>query len=332
MNLTPLIELSRGGTLECVHFGAVALANRHGKLLAHAGDAHWLTFSRSTLKALQSLPFMQAQGPTQFGFASEQIAMLCASHNGEDSHVAQTQGMLEKAGLTTKALRCGCHVPGIFEATGTAPPVGAVYDERHNNCSGKHSGMLAACLALGLPTQGYATLEHPLQKQILEIMQHILETDDIGVAVDGCGVPCYRVPLHRAALGFAHLAASDSLPSHQSGLEIAANTMQTHPYLIAGRDRIDTALMQAVPSAVSKIGAEALIGVGVHSSSHGPLGIALKIEDGSERARDVAIHRILEELGVIGADELLSYRAAPILGVAGNAVGAIQPAFDLIWA
>ena len=152
------------------------------------------------------------------------------------------------------------------------------------------------------------------------------------MAVDGCGVPCYRVPLHRAALGFAHLAAPASSSDHQDGLEIAANAMRTHPYLIAGRDRIDTALMQAVPNAVSKIGAEALIGVGIRSSSHGPLGIALKIEDGSERARDVAVTRILEGLGVIGASDLLTFRAAQILGVAGDAVGTVQPAFDLIWA
>ena len=92
MNLAPLIQLNRGGTLECLHFGAVAVVNTQGKLLAHSGDPHWLTFSRSTLKALQALPFMQAQGPKQFGFSPEQIALMCASHNGEESHITQVQG------------------------------------------------------------------------------------------------------------------------------------------------------------------------------------------------------------------------------------------------
>ena len=119
MNLVPLIELSRGGTPECLHFGAVAVVNRHGKLLAQAGDPSWRTFSRSTLKALQALPFMQGGGPAHFGFTPEQIAMLCASHNGEDKHVAQTSTMLGKAGLSTSALRCGCHVPGLFAALET---------------------------------------------------------------------------------------------------------------------------------------------------------------------------------------------------------------------
>lgn len=324
------VHVLRGGLLESRHRVHAAVVRPDGSLLASVGSADFTTFLRSSAKPFQAqvlIPFLE-----RFNLNSSHLAIAMASHGGEAVHTQVVAELMERTGVDPAWLICGIHAPFDAQTRNELRVSGEKPNVLHNNCSGKHSGMLAACLALGLPTQGYATLEHPLQKQILEIMQHILETDDIGVAVDGCGVPCYRVPLHRAALGFAHLAAPDSLPSHQSGLEIAANTMQTHPYLIAGRDRIDTALMQAVPSAVSKIGAEALIGVGVHSSSHGPLGIALKIEDGSERARDVAIHRILEELGVIGADELLSYRAAPILGVAGNAVGAIQPAFDLIWA
>src|SRR5215204_4783032 len=94
MKHLPLIELIRGGTLECLHFGSVAVVNTEGQLLAHAGDPYWLTFSRSTLKALQALPFMESGGSAQFGFSTRQLAMLCASHNGEEMHVAETQGML----------------------------------------------------------------------------------------------------------------------------------------------------------------------------------------------------------------------------------------------
>ena len=122
MNLVPLIELSRGGTPECLHLGAVAVVNVRGQLLAQAGDPHWLTFSRSTLKALQALPFMEAGGAAQFGLGPQQLAMLCASHNGEDMHVAQTDTMLAQAGLDYKALRCGCHVPGLFTLLDLAPP------------------------------------------------------------------------------------------------------------------------------------------------------------------------------------------------------------------
>ncbi len=113
-SFAPLIQLSRGGTPECLHFGAVAVVNRQGQITAQVGDPQFLTFTRSTLKALQALPFMQAGGPQKLGYSKAQVAMLCASHNGEDMHVAAADDMLHKAGLPYKTLRCGCHVPGLF--------------------------------------------------------------------------------------------------------------------------------------------------------------------------------------------------------------------------
>ena len=141
----PLIELTRGGTLECQHFGSVAVVNTAGKLLAHAGDPQWLTFTRSTLKALQALPFVEANGTTHFNFTTQQIALLCASHSGEVMHTTQVQGMLDQAGLTYKVLRCGCHMP-MFTELRIAAPEGFVADERHNNCSGKHAGFVKPAL------------------------------------------------------------------------------------------------------------------------------------------------------------------------------------------
>ena len=145
-SLIPLIETYRGGTLECVHFGAVAVTDTDGRVVAQVGDPHWLTFTRSTLKALQALPFMQGGGAGLFGFSREQLAMLCASHSGGARHVTQVQGMLDKIGLTYRTLQCGCHVP-MFAELGIAPaPESGSYDERHHNCSGKHAGFLAYCV------------------------------------------------------------------------------------------------------------------------------------------------------------------------------------------
>jgi L-asparaginase II len=323
------VHVLRGGLLESRHRVHAAIVRPDGSLLASTGNADFTTFLRSSAKPFQAqvlIPFME-----RFNLDSSHLAIAMASHAGEAPHTRVVAELMDKAGVDPVWLICGIHAPFDAQTRVDLRSKNEKPNVLHNNCSGKHSAMLAVCLALGLPTHGYARSEHPLQQRIFEIMRDILETDDIGVAVDGCGVPCYRVPLHRAGLGFARLAAPASLPNHQSGLEIAASAMRSHPYLIAGRERIDTVLMQTAPNTVSKIGAEALVGVGVTTSSHGPLGIALKIEDGSERARDVAVTRILEQLGVIGADELLSYRSAAILGVAGNAVGAVQPAFDLIW-
>ncbi|RYF39513.1 MAG: asparaginase, partial [Comamonadaceae bacterium] len=121
-SLIPLIETSRGGTPECLHFGAIAVADLQGRVLAGAGDPHHTTFTRSTLKALQALPFLQAGGPAHFGFGPREVAMLCASHSGEPMHVEQVQSMLDKTGLDTKRLQCGCHVPYYVElGVGPAP-------------------------------------------------------------------------------------------------------------------------------------------------------------------------------------------------------------------
>jgi L-asparaginase II len=147
MSFAPLIELTRGGTPESLHFGAVAAVDARGKLLAAVGDPRLRVFTRSTLKALQALPFVRGGGPAQFGFSPPQLALLCASHSGEPMHVEQVQGMLDKAGVDYRQLQCGCHVP-MFVELGVGPAPAAV-DERHHNCSGKHAGFLAYCVQHG---------------------------------------------------------------------------------------------------------------------------------------------------------------------------------------
>ncbi|HXE48615.1 MAG TPA: asparaginase, partial [Ramlibacter sp.] len=196
-SLVPLIELLRGGTLECVHFGAVAVADAQGKLVASAGDPQWVSFSRSTLKALQALPFVQGGGPQAFGFSSENVAMMCASHSGEPMHVAQVDDMLGKAGLAYKTLQCGCHVP-LFAEAGVAPaPAPGSYDERHNNCSGKHSGFLACCVQHGWPVGNYLAPGHPLQQAIRRDVASAvgLAPEALKIGVDGCSAPNYAMPL-----------------------------------------------------------------------------------------------------------------------------------------
>ena len=332
MNLVPLIELTRGGTLECVHFGAVAVVNRHGTLLAHAGDAHWLTFSRSTLKALQALPFMEAQGPAQFGFASAQIAMLCASHNGEDKHVAQTQGMLEKAGLTYKALRCGCHVPGLFEATGTAPPPGLVVDERHNNCSGKHAGFLAYCVQHGLGIGDYELPMHPLQVAIRRDVARAtgMDADKFKMGIDGCSAPNYALPLANLATGYARLASAAQDAEFGASFALLSEAMTRHPDLVSGTGRNDLAFMRAGRGDwVTKIGADGVQVVG--SKSRGEA-FAIKIIDANKPALYAAAVEVLEQLGWLDdaqREELKVWRAQAIINARGLKVGERKAAFRL---
>src|SRR5688572_10692079 len=198
-SLVPLIETLRGGTLECIHFGAVAVTDLQGQVVAQAGDPHWVSFTRSTLKALQALPFVQAGGPRQFGFTRENVALMCSSHSGEPMHVAQVQAMLDKAGLSYKTLQCGCHVP-YFVELGVAPAPETI-DERHNNCSGKHAGFLTHCVQQGWPVANYLAPGHPLQQAIRREVARVvgLPADGLKLGIDGCSAPNFAMPL-------AHLA------------------------------------------------------------------------------------------------------------------------------
>ena len=332
MNLIPLIELSRGGTPECLHFGAVAVVNRAGTVLAQAGDPHWRTFSRSTLKALQALPFMQAGGAAHFGFASEQIAMLCASHNGEDKHVAQTSIMLDKAGLATSALRCGCQVPGIFSALETCPAPDAVFDQRHNNCSGKHAGFLAYCVQHGLPLDDYIAPAHPLQAAIRRDVARAtgMDANDFRVGIDGCSAPNYDMPLRNLAWAYARLASGSQDSEFGESFAALSSAMTSHPDLVSGTARNDLALMQAGRGDwVSKIGAD---GVQVLASKSRGEAFAIKIIDANKPALYAATIEVLEQLGWLDdaqREALQPWRAQEIRNFRGLLVGARNPVFRL---
>ncbi len=330
--LVPLIELLRGGTTESVHFGAVAVADAHGKVLARAGDPHRITFTRSTLKALQALPFMQAGGPKAMGFSQENLAMMCASHSGEPMHVAQVQGMLDKAGLTYKTLQCGCHVP-IFADLGVAPKPGpGQYDERHHNCSGKHAGFLAHCVQQGWSLDNYLAPGHPLQQAIRrEVARAVgLAPEGLKMGVDGCSAPNYAMPLASLARGYARLASGLSDPEFGESFVQLADAMTSHPELVSGTARSDLAFMRAGRGDwVTKAGADGVQVVASRSRCHA---FALKISDGNSTALHAATVAVLDQLGWLDArqrEELQPWRAEPIANWRGTQVGERRPVFKL---
>ena len=332
MNLAPLIELTRGGTRECLHFGAVAVVNRHQRLLAHAGDPHWLSFTRSTLKALQALPFIQGGGAAHFGFLPQQVALMCASHNGEDGHVVQVQGMLDKAGLSYKALRCGCHVPGIFTQLETAPPPDLRYDERHNNCSGKHAGFLAYCVQHGLDLEDYLEPMHPLQQAIRRDVARAvgLDPQDLRLGIDGCSAPNYAMPLSALAYGYARLASGALDGEFGVSFSTLGEAMTAHPDMVSGQRRNDLAFMQAGRGDwVTKVGAD---GVQVVASKSRGEAFAIKIIDANKPALFAASVEVLEQLGWLDdaqRESLLPWRAQPLFNARGLLVGERRPVFQL---
>lgn len=332
MNLEPLIELSRGGVPECLHFGAIAVVDRHGKLLAQAGDPHWLSFTRSTLKAMQALPFLQSGGAAQFGFDTQQLAMLCASHNGEDMHVAQAQAMLDKAGLGTRSLRCGCHLPGVFAALETCPPPGFVYDERHNNCSGKHAGFLAYCVQHGLALDRYEDPLHPLQVAVRQAVARAtgMDEDALKIGVDGCSAPNYAMPLANLAWGYARLASGQRDGEFGESFALLADAMTRHPDLVSGTGRNDLAFMRAGRGDwVTKIGADGVQAVA--SKSRGEA-FAIKIIDANKPALHATTVEVLAQLGWLDdaqREQLHPWRARDIVNARGLRVGERKPLFQL---
>ncbi|ROZ78765.1 asparaginase [Ramlibacter sp. WS9] len=331
-SLVPLIETYRGGTLECIHFGAVAVTDTQGRVVAHAGDAHWRSFTRSTLKALQALPFVEADGPKLFGFSRENIAMMCASHSGEPMHVAQVDAMLDKAGLTYKTLQCGCHMPYYVEnGVGPAP---ATIDERHNNCSGKHAGFLAHCVQQGWPVGNYLAPGHPLQQAIRRNVARVvgLAAEDLKIGTDGCSAPNFAMPLAHLARGYARLASGVADGEFGDSFAQLADAMTAHPDLVSGTARADQAFMRAGRGDwVVKAGAD---GMQAFASRSRKQAFALKISDGNKIAVISATVAVLDQLGWLDArqrEELRPWRSEAIANARGTQVGERKAAFKLVF-
>lgn len=330
--LVPLVETTRGGTLENQHFGAVAVTDTQGRLLAHAGDPHWITFTRSTLKALQALPFVRSGGPARFGFGLPQLAMLCASHNGEPMHVAQVDHMLAAAGLPASALQCGCHEP-MYAELGVAPrPAPGTWDQRHHNCSGKHAGFLGWCVLHGQPTGSYLAPGHPLQQAIKREVASAagLQPQDLRAGVDGCSAPNYAMPLSHLARAYARLASGARDAELGEAFAPLAQAMTAHPELVSGTARSDLAFMKAGRGDwVTKVGADGVQAFG--SVSRGQA-FAIKVSDGNKTALFAATVAVLDQLGWLDTrqrEELRPWRAEAIPNTRGTQVGERRAVFRL---
>lgn len=321
----PLVRTTRGGFPECVHVGSIAVVDAHGALVAGVGDAHGLNFTRSALKPLQALAFVADGGMTRFGFDSQMLALMCASHGGEAMHVAVVQRMLERIGAGERDLRCGCHPPSYFTHTSTSPPPGAKFNQLHHNCSGKHAGFLAYCRLHGQPLARYLELDSPLQQRVRANVERFAGSRDLPMGIDGCSAPNYAMPLAGLAHTFCRLAVGET-----PELAALAYAMRRHPDLVSGTNRSDLMLMQAgAGDWVSKVGADGVQAIGIGSRG---IGIAIRIADGNRRALHVATVAVLQHLGLIAAaagTSLAPLDEGVIRNYRGIAVGTVEPLFSL---
>lgn len=333
MNSAPFAEVTRGNRVECVHYGSVAVVNTRGELLFQAGDPHFLTFTRSTLKPFQAVPFLQSGGPEKFGFSSREIALMCASHSGEPMHIDVVQSMLSKIGCDEHHLRCGCHVPLQYAQTGAQPPAGMSFNQLYNNCSGKHAGFLAYCVQHGLALESYLEPSHPLQQAIKQSVSEFagIAQSALGEGIDGCSAPNYAMPLSQLAFAYARLAQGEQDAEHGTTLGALFEAMTSHPELVSGTGRGDLALMQAAPGDwVAKAGAEGVQVLGIRSAG---LGVAFKVADGNSRALYPAVVSVLQQLGLItvsGASPLAAWLRPTIKNLMGLPTGEVRATVQLV--
>jgi L-asparaginase II len=276
--------------------------------------------------------------------------VIAGSHSGEPRHVAAVQSILHKIGLGEDALQCGIHVPFNADAAKALQVAGCKPTALHNNCSGKHAGMLAQAVDRGLSTQDYLDPQHPVQVAIRQRLAELggIAFEEIGVGVDGCSAPCFALPLQAAALAFARLAEAGRNPTgalcgmqdagskiREAGLARVARVMREYPEMVAGEGRLDTDLMRAAPGrVVSKGGAEGYHGLGIVAENGPALGIAIKIGDGDgRRGVHPAVIETLRQMGVLDAAALRalkSYHTWKITNHRGMEVGEVRANFALM--
>jgi L-asparaginase II len=308
--INPVIaEVTRGGIVESRHRGAFAVVDRNGHVIAAEGGIAANVFPRSAVKAFQCMPVIESGAADRFGFSEEEIAFCCSSHNGEPGHVRAARSMLAKAGNEEAFYECGAHWPFHEESRVALLRGGGHCCDVHNNCSGKHAGMLALARALGASTESYTRPDHPVQRAIARVMAEFcdVDIDQQPMGIDGCSVPTWAVPLRNLALGFARFSTGER-PAARRIIE----AVRKHPFMVAGTGDFDTLVMEAVPRVFVKTGAE---GVYCGCIPHAGLGIALKCDDGASRASEVAMASVLSGLDVWTDDEkaaLESFRSKPI--------------------
>ena len=324
------VEVWRGGRVESRHRVRVCIADAAGAVVESIGDIDEPVYPRSAVKPFQALALVESGAADAFGLGDAELALACASHSGEPMHVERVERWLALLGLDETALACGGHPPIHAPTAAAMAAQGEAPRRVHDNCSGKHTGMLTASRHLGLPVEHYAHSGGALQQRIGAIVAEMADLAEPPPAgIDGCSLPAWAVPLRGLATAAARLARPDGLPPPRRGaLERISGAMRRHPELVAGSGRCCTAVMRALPDVTVKTGAEGVYIAALHRPG---LGIALKVEDGATRAAEAALVACLHAMAAVPAEAEAALAAfgRPILhSRAGEAVGAVAAVAD----
>ncbi|WP_305093956.1 asparaginase [Prescottella sp. R16] len=312
-----LVEVVRSGFRECVHRGSLVALAPDGTPLFALGEVHTPIYPRSTNKPLQAVTMLR------HGFepaSDAELAIACASHDGEPEHIVLVEQLLHRHGLDESALRCPPELPGNETARAAVVAAGGPPRAIAMNCSGNHAALLATCVVNGWPLDSYLDPTHPLQQTIVDAVSGVDGDTDTELGIDGCGLPI--VPLPLAALARAYTTLVTAAPG--SPERAVADAIRAHPRLVSGTGRDDARLMPAVPGLLCKTGAD-----GVHAGAL-PDGtaFALKIDDGHERARLPLTAALLHRLGVTWTEDRAALASQPVFG-GGARVGTVRAVPDV---
>lgn len=324
-----LVRVTRGDATEEVHRGSIVLL-QDGEVVGLVGHSDCVAPARSTAKPFQILPLLEGGGREKFRLQLDDIAVMVSSHNGEPSHVQQVRSLLLRGEFSEVDLQCGVHPPyyswvtrSIYQSNDLGPqPI-------HNNCSGKHAGMLLLCALEGFGTANYWRVEHPAQQLILQAVARSTEVSvaEMTIALDGCGVPTYCMSIRSLALAYQKLAL-EVKRNNGSALSTVGNSMLAHPFMVAGTDRVETELMQLKPI-IAKSGSSGVFCLAVPELE---MGIAIKMESGSEDASECVAVAVLAQLGILNESSLgalSKYIHIPVRTWTGFESGRYEPIFDL---
>ncbi|HUI89240.1 MAG TPA: asparaginase [Anaerolineales bacterium] len=349
----PLLEVTRGDIVESIHFGAIAIVDSNQKLIYSYGDPQTVAFLRSSAKPFQALPFVERGGVEHFGFTPRELALSCASHETARMHLEAVKALQEKIGIKESDLQCGGHLPGDPEMLKYVITHNIIPTANFNNCSGKHTAMLAHAKMRGLPLETYLERSHPIQQDILTTFAEMcgIEGEQVELGTDGCSAPNFAVPLRNAALGFARLCQPSSLPKARAeACRKITSAMTSYSEMVSGFGEFDCELMKAGNGKIlTKRGAEGFQAIGllpgaIQGDARG-LGIAFKVSDGDagrfgedfashNRVRPAVTLEILRQLGALNGSQLKQLAAfGPTLPIKNHreiVVGESRPAFKLV--
>jgi len=328
-----LAEVIRNGLIESIHLGSIAVVNSEGKLVNYLGDPGQICYFRSSGKPLILLSHLRKKINEHFGLTLQELAIMASSHSGGSKHLETLLTIAGKLNVKESDITCGIREPYGFNEKLELYDSGKRPTQWHNNCSGKHLGIIAACKAMGCSTENYSDFNHPVQQDILETISEFCSypKDKIHVGVDGCGVPVFGVPLKNMALAYARIFDTGFLNGkYKNEQQLLYDAVINHPDMVAGDGRLDTELNRATSGDhFGKMGADGVFCVHIHSER---LGISVKVQDGGVRAVAPVVMETLRQLGTLTSEvleKLRRFHYPPIHTWRGERVGFINPVIKL---